>query len=143
MLVPPQVRTNGQSYRRSLHTPGQGPAPLLAEPTWVCPHRQGDVLILESATSQNSGHFLDRWCCCSHHHPVIALMPGWTRQALWFGPGSFLIVASGAGHLRVWHIKIPSICLDAFTYHVSYSSCQPCLSPFSQCHPLPSCVQPT
>lgn len=69
-------------------------------------------------------------------------MPGWTRQALWFGPGSFLIVASGVGRLRAWHIKIPSICLDAFAYHVSYSSCQPYLSPFWQSHPLPSSVQP-
>lgn len=51
-------------------------------------------------------------------------MPGCTKAALWFGPGSFLIIA--------WHIKIPSTCLDAFTIHVSCSNCQPCLSPFSQ-----------
>ena len=40
--------------------------------------------------------------------------------------------------LRARHIKIPSVCLDAFHYRVSHSNCWPCLSPSPQSHPLPS-----
>lgn len=64
VLVPPPSQDKWPEQQEvSFYAPGQGPAlPFLAEPAWVCPHRQGGVLILEDATSQYSGHFLDRWC---------------------------------------------------------------------------------
>lgn len=58
LLVPP-LPSQGkwpEQQEESFHTPAR----VLAEPTWICPHRQGGILILEGATSQHSGHFLDQ-----------------------------------------------------------------------------------
>lgn len=58
---PPSQDKWPEQQEASSHTPGQGPAlPFLAEPSWVCPPRQGGVIILEGVASQNSGHFFDQ-----------------------------------------------------------------------------------
>lgn len=124
-LVWPEVGRNDQDRRGRVLL-----LPLCLRRPGYCPHGQVGVFILEGATSQDVGHFLDlmvlkfpspssprfSWTC-------------WTRRDLWRGPGSFLAIASGVGRFRARHIKIPSVCLDAFHYRVSHSNCRPCLSP--------------
>lgn len=124
-LVWPEVGRNDQDRRGRVLL-----LPLCLRRPGYCPHGQVGVFILEGATSQDVGHFVDlmvlkfpspssprfSWTC-------------WTRRDLWRGPGSFLAIASGVGRFRARHIKIPSVCLDAFHYRVSHSNCRPCLSP--------------